>query len=180
MKKITIIAFTLVLMATVAKGQKEYKNRFEFTEGVEKIGLWGGTTRFETNEIYGGLTYSVNQRNANIAEIGIQGSLLENEFCDSKSVELSGGYGLALVHGSRIAIRAKVNPFLGYESQVSKIGMKEIKVFLVGGVVGLEMEILIRNDNGIYLSGNQRVDYLANHDEWRGRYYFTFGFRVKL
>lgn len=170
----------MVLFTIVAKGQKEYKNRFEFTEGVEKIGLWGGTKDFGKNEYFGGLTYSVNQRNASIMEVGFQGSLWKNEFCDAKSIELFGSYGFALVHGSRVAIRAKLSPFLGYESQVSQIGMKEIRVLLTGGVVGLEVEVLIRNDNGIYLSANQRVDYLSNHDEWRGRYYAAFGFRLKL
>lgn len=179
MKKLAVLAVMAIVFTVTAKGQDDYKNRFQFTEGKEKLILQGGTNG-DKGMYYAGIGYGKNGGNYNFMSIEVNGKAWENRISETKGVEVLAGYNWAIVKGGSVAIRLGAYPLLGLEKQKPRFNGKSLNVFTGGGCVRLELEVLLRNDNGFFISANQKGTYIFDYDAWKGEYFFLAGIRFGL
>ncbi len=179
MKKVILITIVAFFVRGLAIGQNDYKNRFQFTEGKEKFILQGGTNG-DKGMYYAGLGYGKNGNDYDFMSIEVNGKVWEDKVSTTKGVEVLAGYNWAIVKGGSIAIRLGIYPLLGLEKQKPRFNGKSLLVFTGGGCGRLEFEVLLKNDNGFFVSANQKFSYIFDYDAWKGQYFFMAGFRFGI
>jgi len=179
MKKRAILVVVAVVVSLMVKGQDDYRNRLQFTEGKQKLILQGGTNG-DKGMYYAGIGVGQNGKGYNFMSIEVNGYKWEDRVSTTKGVEVMAGQNWALVKGGTVAFRLGVYPMLGLEKEKPNFAGKSLLVATAGILGRAELEILLRNDNGFFVSANQKFCYLIEYDAWKGQYFFMAGFRFGL